>query len=241
MLKPHHAVWVSFWAPAPAHQEIAPRLGESDLFDYTTAHRRLGSGPLEAAVTLEVNWQPQRFRLAAPLSSLIGVQSDTRARVLQVRTKMNPVPNQTWARSTWHLRDTRMHICTVVVPLRSASTPLPAASKVKAHIAELDLPTPMCAGGVCVHTEAQAAGRGAAGAGALRCAAAGGARRGGAAHVLRRGAPRAPPVARAAHRAVLHHQVRVGRKGDLFDYKEAWWRCRGAVVLCWRKTVHQST
>lgn len=45
--------------------------------------RRLGSEAAEARVTLEVNWQPQRFRLSAALSSLVGVQSDTRARVLQ--------------------------------------------------------------------------------------------------------------------------------------------------------------
>lgn len=46
--------------------------------------RRLGSEACQAKVTLEVNWQPQRFRLSSALSSLLGVQSDTRARVLQV-------------------------------------------------------------------------------------------------------------------------------------------------------------
>lgn len=48
------------------------------------ARRRLGSEAFEARVTLEVNWQPQRFRLSPALSSLLGVQSDTRASVLQV-------------------------------------------------------------------------------------------------------------------------------------------------------------
>jgi hypothetical protein len=47
--------------------------------------RRLGSEACKAKVTLEVNWQPQRFKLSPALSSLLGVQSDTRARVLQVR------------------------------------------------------------------------------------------------------------------------------------------------------------
>lgn len=47
--------------------------------------RRLGSEAFEARVTLEVNWQPQRFKLSPALSSLLGVQSDTRPRVLQVQ------------------------------------------------------------------------------------------------------------------------------------------------------------
>jgi hypothetical protein len=47
--------------------------------------RRLGSEACRAKVTLEVNWQPQRFKLSPALGSLLGVQSDTRARVLQVR------------------------------------------------------------------------------------------------------------------------------------------------------------
>ncbi len=47
------------------------------------ARRRLGSEAVEAKLTLEVDWQPARFRLSGPLASLVGVQSDTRARVLQ--------------------------------------------------------------------------------------------------------------------------------------------------------------
>lgn len=57
------------------------------------AGRRLGSEAMVARVTLEVNWQPQRFRLAPPLASLLGVQSDTRCRVLQARMEpMLPDP-----------------------------------------------------------------------------------------------------------------------------------------------------
>ena len=56
-----------------------------DATQCSTNRRRLGGEACRAKVTLEVNWQPQRFKLSPALGSLLGVQSDTRARVLQVR------------------------------------------------------------------------------------------------------------------------------------------------------------
>ena len=47
--------------------------------------RRLGSRDVAAKVRLEVDWQPERYQLSQGLASLLGVELDTRARVIEVR------------------------------------------------------------------------------------------------------------------------------------------------------------
>ena len=38
----------------------------------------------EASVSLELDWQPERFALSTPLAELLGVQYETKARAMQV-------------------------------------------------------------------------------------------------------------------------------------------------------------
>ena len=49
------------------------------------AGRRLGSRDVPAKVKLEVDWQPERYQLSQGLASLLGMELETRARVIEAR------------------------------------------------------------------------------------------------------------------------------------------------------------
>ncbi len=48
--------------------------------------RRRGSRDVPVKVRLEVDWQPERYQLSQGLASLLGMELETRARVIEVRT-----------------------------------------------------------------------------------------------------------------------------------------------------------
>ena len=51
----------------------------------TVCYRRLGSQDVPVKVRLEVDWQPERYQLSQGLASLLGMELETRARVIEVR------------------------------------------------------------------------------------------------------------------------------------------------------------
>ena len=56
-------------------------------------HRRLGTRDVPVKVRLEVDWQPERYQLSQGLASLLGMELETRARIIEVCT---PEPLFTW-------------------------------------------------------------------------------------------------------------------------------------------------
>ena len=58
----------------------------------STCRRRLGERDVPVKVRLEVDWQPDRYQLSQGLASLLGMELETRARVIEVRTRGTAVP-----------------------------------------------------------------------------------------------------------------------------------------------------
>lgn len=147
--------------------------------------RRLGSEAAEARVTLEVNWQPQRFKLSAALASLLGVHSDTRTRILQAGAQIlftkfwDRVFDQLILGSVARLIELGVPLgpacCSAIsAPFAKPSTAIMcclSATHAPAPAAELSMRA--CAGGVRIHHAAKASGRSPAWHRALRRAAEG--------------------------------------------------------------------
>ncbi len=53
--------------------------------------RRLGPRDVPVKVRLEVDWQPERYQLSQGLASLLGMELETRARVIEVCTRRTAV------------------------------------------------------------------------------------------------------------------------------------------------------